>query len=121
MAASNNISIIAELTGLGFDERFAKAFSTTTTVTAKQHTYQVQATADSEEALELGDVTTPELILLYCVANDVDIDTSFNTTFSAEVTVNEGEFAVFKPTGTVYVKNDDASEEVTVEAFIWGT
>ena len=121
MTASNTISLSAELTGLGFDERFAKSFSTTTTITAKQHTYQVQATADTAEALEIGDVTTPELILIYCVANDVDIDTSFDTSFSAEITVNEGEWAIFKPTGTVYLKNDDSSEQVTVEAFIWGT
>jgi len=121
MAATNNISIMAELTGLGFDERFAKSFSTTTTITAKQHTYQVQATADTAEALELGNVTTPELILIYCVSNDVDIDTSFSTSFSAEITVNEGEFAIFKPTGTVYIKNDDSSEQVTIEAYIWGT
>ena len=121
MSATNNISLIAELTGLGVDERIAKAFSTTTTITAKQHGYQTQAVADTTEALDLGDVSTVELILIHCVSNDVDIDTTYVSSFNAETTVNEGELSVFKPAGTVYIKNDDSGEQSVVEYWVWGT
>lgn len=121
MSVENNVSIIWELTGLGKEERHADAFSTTTTISAKHHGYQTQGTADTAEALDMGGVTTAELILINCVSNDVDIDTSFDTTFSTEISVNEGEWAIFKPGGTVYIKNDDAGEASTVEVWIWGT
>ena len=120
MSVENNVSIIWELTGLGKEERHADAFSTTTTITAKQHGYQT-TTADTAEALNMGDVSTAELIIINCVSNDVDIDTSYVSSFNAELTVNEGEWAVFKPTGTVYIKNDDSGEASTVEYWIFGT
>ena len=121
MAAELKTSVISQLTGLGKVFEFVETFTTTTTPTRKYYGYQVQATADTEEALDLGDITTPELIVIKCVSNDVDIDTSFSVTFAAEITVNEGEVAVFKPTGTVYLKNDDAAESFTVEILIVGT
>lgn len=121
MASQLKTTIISQLTGLGMNDEFVDTFTTTTTPTHKSHIYQIQAVADTAEALGLGDVTTPELIIIKCVANDVDIDTSFSVTFNAEITVNEGEIAVFKPTGTVYIKNDDSAESVTVEAIIVGT
>lgn len=121
MAAECKVTISAQITGLGQLFEMVDTFTTTTTATRKTYGYQVQAVADTAEALDLGDVTTPELIIIRCIANDVDIDTSFSASFSAEITVNEGEVAVFKPTGTVYIKNDDAAEAVTVEFVVVGT
>lgn len=121
MAATFDVSIIAELMGLDKDINFPEKFAVTTTPTKAMKGYQIQAVADTEEALNLGGITTIELIVIKCVSNDVDIDTSFNTAFSAEITVNEGEVAVFKPTGTVYIKNDDATEVSTVSYVIVGT
>lgn len=121
MTVRNSIAIIGELTGLGEQENVSDSFSTTTTVSAKAHVYQTQAVADTDEVLDLGGVTTPEVILIHCITNDVDIDTSYSAAFSAEITVNENEWAVFKPAGTVRIKNDDAGEQSVIEAFIWGT
>jgi|SRR3990167_2472559 len=121
MAAEVKVTVAAQVTGLGQLFELVDTFTTTTTATRKTYGYQVQAVADTAEALGLGDVTTPELIIIRCVTNDVDIDTSFSVAFSAEITVNEGEVAVFKPTGTVYLKNDDSAEAVTVEYIVVGT
>ena len=122
MAAECKVTISAQITGLGQLFEMVDTFTTTTTATRKTYGYQVQAVADTAEALDLGDVTTPELIIIRCIANDVDIDTSYSVSFSAELTVNEGEVAVFKPVGSaVYLKNDDAAESFTVEYIVVGT
>ena len=121
MSAETRTTITSQVTGLGKLLEFAETFTTGTTPTRKSYFYQVQAVADTAEALDLGDITTPELIIMKCVANDVDVDTSYSVAFSAELTINEGEVAVFKPVGTVYIQNDDAAETVTVEGIIVGT
>ena len=121
MAAECKVTVTAQMSGLGKLLEFVETFTSTTTPTRKAFVYQVQGVAGTEEALDMGDITTPELVILKCVANDVDIDTSFSVAFSAEITVNEGEVAIFKPTGTVYIKNDDSEEVSTVEALIIGT
>jgi hypothetical protein len=121
MAAELKTTIISQLTGLGSISEFVDTFTTSTTPTRKYFGYQVQAVADTAEALNLGDITTPELIVLKCVTNDVDVDTSYSVAFSAELTVNEGEVAVFKPVGVVYIRNDDAAELSTVEVLVVGT
>lgn len=120
MAVTNTINLHMELAGLGEQELIPLTMSTTTTITAKQHGYQTQATADTAEALDMGGVTTAELIILKCITNDVDIDTSFDTSFSAEIAVAEGEFTAFKPEGVVYLKNGDAGEASIVEYWILG-
>jgi hypothetical protein len=121
MAVSNNVQVLAILEGLGEMVGFADAFSTTTTITYKHNDYVEQTTADSEQALGLGGVTTPHLIILKCIANDVDVDCNYtDATFRANNTVQEGEFAVFMPAGTVYIKNNDAGEKSTIEYWVWG-
>jgi hypothetical protein len=121
MSAEMKTTITAQMTGLGKTLEFVETFTATTTPTRQVQFYQVQAEADTAEALDLGDITTPELIIIKCITNDVDIDTSYVSSFNAEITVNEGEVAVFKPTGTVYIKNDDSAEVVTVEGIVVGT
>jgi len=120
MAAEANVSIIAEVTGLGQLQVLAEKFAVTTTPARVYYQYMEQATADTEEELDIGDVGTVHLIILKCIANDVDIDTSWVTSHSAEIEVQEGEVAVFKPTGTVYIKNDDAGEKSTIEYLVIG-
>lgn len=121
MAAEATVSIIAEVTGLGQLQVLAEKFAVTTTPARVHYQYMEQATADTEEALDIGDVGTVHLIILKCVANDVDIDTSYAaSTFSAEIEVQEGEVTVFKPTGTVYIQNDDSAEKSTVEYLVIG-
>jgi len=121
MAAECAVNIIAKLTGLGNLEEFSKRFTVTSTPARALYQYMIQATADTAEALTVGDVATIDLIILRCVSNDVDIDTTYSSSFSAEITVNEGEVAVFKPYGTVYIKNNDSSEQSTIEYIVIGS
>jgi len=120
MAAECTVSIIAELTGLGQLQQLAEKFSVTTTPARVHYQYMEQATADQAEALDIGDVGTVHLIILKCIANDVDIDTSWVSSFNAEIEVQEGEVTVFKPTGTVYIQNDDSAEKSTIEYLVIG-
>ena len=121
MAAEASVNIIATLTGLGDVQEFSKRFSTTSTPARALYHYMTQAVADTDEALEVGDVSTIDLIILKCVSNDCDLDCNFSAAFSADITVNEGEVACFKPAGTVYLKNNDAGEQSTVEYLIVGS
>ena len=121
MSAECNVNIIAQLTGLGDVQSFSKRFSTTSTPARALYHYAIQATADTAEALEVGDVSTVDLIILKCVSNDCDLDCNYSSSFSADITVNEGEVAMFKPAGTVYLKNNDSSEQSTVEYIVVGS
>lgn len=121
MAAECNVNILAEVTGLGKELKVPERFSTTATPTRAVYHYMVQATADADEAIAVGDVGTIELIIMHCISNDVDVDTSYASSFSAEIEIQEGEMAVFKPTGTVRIKNDDSGEQSTIEYWIIGT
>ena len=94
MAADASVSINFLLTGLGKEVEFAAKFSTTTAPTRSLYHYAVQTTADTEQALELGDVATAQLLIIKCVANDVDLDLDFDSTFNADLTIQEGEVAV---------------------------
>ena len=120
MAAEATVSVIAEVTGLGQLQVLAEKFAITTTPARVHYQYMEQATADADEVLDIGDVGTVHLIILKCIANDVDIDTSYSAAFSAEIEVQEGEVAVFKPTGTVRIQNDDAAEKSTIEYLVIG-
>jgi len=120
MSAECNVTILAEVTGLGQLQALAEKFAVTTTPARVHYQYMEQATADTAEALDVGDVGTVHLIILKCISNDVDIDTSYVSSFSAEIEVQEGEVTVFKPTGTVYIQNDDAAEKSIVEYLVVG-
>jgi len=121
MAATGSISVIAQVDGLGKLLGFAEKFTTTATPTRAIYHYMEQATADTDEAIAVGDVGTIELIVMKCITNDVDVDTSYSASFSAEIQIQEGEVAVFKPEGTVYIKNDDSSEKSIIEYIVIGT
>lgn len=121
MAAECTLNILGGIDGLGKELRIAERFSTTSVPTRVFYQYMVQAVADTAEAIAVGDVGSIQLIVMKCVTNDVDVDTSYSASFNAEVEIQEGEMAIFKPTGTVYIKNDDAAELSTVEYWIIGT
>ena len=122
MAAEARIKLIVELTGLGQEESFSENFVTTTTPTRALYHYAVQDSADTAQALELGDVGTIQLLAIKCVSNDVDIDLDYSSSFDADLTIQEGECAVIpKPAGTVYFKNNSAGETSTIEYLVVGT
>ena len=120
MAAEANVSVICEVTGLGQLQILADKFSVTTTPARVHYQYMEQTTADAAEVLDIGDVGTVHLIILKCIANDVDIDTSYSASFSSEIEVQEGEVTVFKPVGTVWIENNDAGEKSTIEYLVIG-
>lgn len=122
MAAEANVSIICEVIGLGQLQSIAEKFAITTIPARVFYHYMEQTTADAHEVLDVGDVGTVHLIILKCISNDVDIDTSYvASTFSAEIEVQEGEVAVFKPSGTVWIENHaDSGDKSTIEYLVVG-
>lgn len=120
MAATGTINIIAELLGLGKDMDFVDRFTLTSTPTKSTKQYRIQAAANTEEALDLGGISTVDLIIIKAVANDMTIDTTFVSTYVAEQIVLEGHIAVFAPSGTVYIKNQDTDEVCTYEYIVIG-
>ena len=121
MAASAGINIIVELLGLGKIQSFVDRFTVTTTPTKSHYNYRQQAVADTEEALDLGGVSTVGLVVIKAVTNDMTIDTTFVSSYVAELVVLAGEIAAFNPSGTVYIKNQDSAEQVTYEYLVIGT
>lgn len=121
MAASGTINIIAQLLGLGKEIDFIDRFTLTETPALATKMYRVQATTNTEETLDLGGVSTVDLIIIKAVSKDLLIDTSYAAaTFSEEINVPEGEIAVFKPGGTVYIMNEDTDEVCTYEYIVIG-
>ena len=120
MAATGTISIIAELLGLGKEQKFLEKFTVTATPAKAHYNYRQQAVADTAEALDLGGVSIVDCIIIKCVTNDLSIDTSYSVSFSEEIKLFEGEVAVFNPGGTVYVKNQDSAEQSTYEYLVIG-
>jgi len=89
--------------------------------TKSTHQYRQQASADSDEELDLGGVSTAELVVIKAVTNDLQVDADYSTSFDANIEIPEGEMAVFKPVGTVRVKNKNAGEQCTYEYLVVGT
>jgi hypothetical protein len=50
----------------------------------------------------------------------ISIDTSYVSSFNAEILLAEGQFAVFNPSGVVQVKNTVAGEKCTFEYLVIG-
>jgi len=121
LAVEATINGHLELTGLGETWMIPFTFSPPTVAT-KNCGYQQQATANSAEAIPLGGVTTASLVLIHAKTNSVDIDTSFDTSFSAEQTIAEGDYALISvPSGTLYFKNTTTDEQATIEYWILGS
>jgi len=122
MAASFDVNIIAKLTGLGEEISFIKKGTDETTPTAEAHMYRTIATADTAEALDLGDVSTVTAIVLYAVDYDVDIDCDFVSSFDADQTAKAAGIPVVitYPAGTVYVKGE-SGQTPKYEYLVTGT
>ena len=108
MAAEFKINLIAKLTGLGEQVDFIKTGTDETTPTAGAYMYRTIATADTAEALDLGDVSTVTAIILYAVDYDVDIDCDYVAAFDADLTAKAAGIPVVitYPAGTVYVQGE---------------
>jgi hypothetical protein len=121
MAAECNVSIIADVTGLGEDLSFSDKFVVTATLIKAAKNRQIQAVADTDEALNLCGISTVELIIIKASSNDLLIDTDYVSSFDADQSVGEGETRVIKPSGVVHIKNEDAGEACTIDYLIVGS
>lgn len=122
MAASAKVTIGLKTTELEqIAQDFIKRFTITATPARSFHQILVQATADVAEVLPVGDVGVVELIVMFCSSNDVDIDTTYVSSFNAEIECQENEWVVFKPKGTTWIMNDDSSEQSSIEYWVLGT
>lgn len=122
MAGAASINIVVTISGLGKATHTLPISFTGTVPTVVTPQYRLLA-AGAEEALPLGDISTVEGVLIIasvCNDGEIQVDTSFDTTFSPELKMAQGEAQYFKPAGTVYVKNtDDAAG--AYEYLVFGT
>ena len=110
--ASCTVKIIIEMTGLGEDEIFGESYTTTAPVRSIKH-YAVIDTADTAQALVLGDVATEELLVIKAISGDIEVDLDFVTAFDADFTIAEGKTAVIpRPAGIIYWKGDEATDAI---------
>lgn len=121
MTASARIKGLLEILGLGQDVSFPFNAPTGTTPTRKNYGYRQQAAADQAEALDLGGVSTTQLLVIKAVSKAIYVDLDFSSAFDEDLVIPEGETAIIpKPAGTVYVKNYTSSEQATYEYWVTG-
>ena len=122
MAAEATVKLLAKLTGLGNEEHYSKSGTDETTPTASAYMYRKIVTADTAEALDLGDISTVTGIVLYAISHDVDIDLDYVAAFDADMTAKAAGIPVVitYPAGSVYVKGE-TGQTPTFEYLIWGT
>ena len=69
----------------------------------------------------LGDVSTVLGILITAIDLDLLVDADWVSSFDADIIVQAGEVAFFKPSGDVYVQNQDSGETPKYEYYVIGT
>jgi len=123
MAAEFNVSVLAELVGLGKDISFTDKGIDGTTPTAGSYMYRTLATTNIAEALDLGDVSTVTCIVIRAVTEDLDVNLDFSSSFDADFTLTAGEIPAVIPTpaGTVYVENTTTDKVPVYEYLVIGT
>ncbi len=121
MAGVASVTTSISISGLGTSTITLSNTFTGTTPTKDGFQYRVLGTANTAEALDLGDVSTVEGVLIRAVDLDLDIDTSFNSSFSKELNCAAGESVYFKPEGIVYVNSGETDETPAYEYVVFGT
>lgn len=127
MAVSVDVSIIAEVSGLGEDLNFCEKFAVTGTIIKAVSNRQIQATTGTAEALNLCGISTVELVIIKATSNDllIDTDCADNASFAKDQSVPEGECRILKPdndgTDGIFIKNEDTDEVVVVDVLIVGS
>lgn len=120
MAAECRVKVICEVTGLGQELEMSENFTTATPTLAMYNYDSIDYAA--EEALDISDISTVEFIIIKNLddENYVEIDCNYTAaTFRANIQIDAGKTAVFKPSGTVYAKADTAA--CNVEYIVIGT
>lgn len=117
------IDLIATLSGMGaMDKSIGETFEISDTQGTAPDTAVYQrrtlATANTAEALDLGDISTVRFIIIKCISGGMlDVDCDYVSAFDADLNIEEGEWNIFKPAGTVYVK-DNAGTETPLYEFL---
>ncbi len=127
MAGSCKIETKLNLTGLGEEITIADDYDVATTdaaPTAFNKQYRTLASGGMGELLDLGDVQQDQLRLIYIKAidYDLDIDTSWVTSFSTELTILAGESQIFRVPvdNVIQVKNTTGVETPAYEYAVVG-
>ena len=124
MAAEADCRVQVELTGLGLNREFFDRSTDGTTPTAATYNYRVLAVAATEEALDLGDVSTESILAIRAIDLDLKVDLSYTaTTFRTSFTLKAGEPAALipNPGGSIYVLDDAGDETPAYEYLLLGT
>lgn len=123
MAASASANLTLTISGLGKATYTLPVSFAGTIPTVVTPGYRPLA-AEAEEALPVGAIAAVEgALIIASVCNDgaIQVDTSFDTTFSPEITLAEGEACYFKladDAKPIHVKNtDDAAGAYEYLAF----
>lgn len=126
MAVAVDVSIIAEVSGLGEGLVFAEKFAVTGTVIKAVLNRQIQTTAATAEVLNLCGITIAgvELVIIKATTNNLYIDTDCANAgaFVQDQTVDEGECRIIKPDGTdgIFI-NGAAAKVCTIDYLIVGS
>lgn len=83
MASECNVSVIAEVMGLGEGLQFLEKFATREPVIKAVLNRQIQATAATEEALNLCGISTVELVIIKATANLLYIEANYPPAWAA--------------------------------------
>lgn len=123
MAATVDVSIIVELMGLGRIQNFMHKATDGTTPTAATYNYRVLATANTAEALDLGDVATETILAIRAIDYDLNVDLDYVDSFNADFQIKAGEPAAVipNPSGVVYVNGAETDETPAYEYLLLGT
>lgn len=108
MAAEARVTNIIKVTGLGQELELSANFTTATPTLAG---YNYDSIATSAEALDISDISTVEFIVIKNLdsTNYVEIDCNYSSSFSADIQIDAGKTAMFKPSGVVQAKANTAA------------
>lgn len=123
MAATVDVTIFMEVFGLAQDPKFISKKTDGTTPTETTYNLRTLGTADADEVLDLGGITTISMLAIRAIDFDLDVDLDYVSAFDGDLTVKAGEPAALipNPAGVVRVKNNSAGESPSYEFLVVGT
>lgn len=129
-AGSSSVNTTVTVSGLGSGSMQLSLSFAGTVPDAAIRFYRQLDTNDVNETIDMGDIATVEGMLLSCVDDScdtttgglwVDCNSDSATAFSADLLIQEGESAYFKPLGEVEVVGANEVESPLYEGVIFGT